>query len=68
MTVPEKKWLTIQESLDLIRQGIIDETTVTVWPDRATREAMRKDLEEFQEKRRAERERPAKPKRTRRPA
>jgi hypothetical protein len=67
MTVPEKKWLTIQESLDLIRQGIIDETTVTVWPDRATREAMRKDLEEFRASRAARQEAP-RPKRRKRPA
>jgi hypothetical protein len=49
--MPGKRWPTIEETLQGAREGIIDDTTATTWPDAATVEAMRADLEQFRAKR-----------------
>jgi hypothetical protein len=61
------RWPTIQEILDHAREGILDETTATVWPDAETIEAMRKDLEQFRASRAAQQE-AQRPRRRKHPA
>jgi hypothetical protein len=65
--MPEKRWPTVQEILDRVQQGIIDETTALVRPTSEDLAAMRKDLEEFRASRAARQEAP-RPKRRKRPA
>ena len=51
--MPEKRWPTIQEKLDQVAQGIIDETSITVPPYGDAMEQIRADLEAFKAQRRA---------------
>ena len=52
--MPAERWPSIEEALRTAREGVIDDTKVASWPDAATVEAMREDLERFRAKRLAE--------------
>jgi hypothetical protein len=66
--MPNLRWTSIEDTIRLTREGVVDDTKVTVWPDAETVEAMRQDLEQFRAARRAEAETvAAKRKRARRP-
>jgi hypothetical protein len=64
----DKRWHTIEETLRGAREGLINDTKVTIWPSREMVEAMRADLEQFRAKRAAAGEQPTVSKRKRKPA
>jgi hypothetical protein len=62
------RWPTIDEVVERARQGIIDESYMTIRPDHGALEVMRADVEQFHAKRRAAGEQPQRPARRRKPA
>jgi hypothetical protein len=52
--MPAKRWPTIEEGLRAVREGILDDSKVSSWPDPETVEAMREDLERFRAERQAD--------------
>jgi hypothetical protein len=51
--MPAKPWPTIQEKLDQVARGVVDESSITVPPYGEALEQIRADLEAFQAQRRA---------------
>ncbi|HLH25919.1 MAG TPA: hypothetical protein VK066_25655 [Chloroflexota bacterium] len=63
----DRRWPTVQEILDQARHGVLDETTGLVRPDPEARAAFRAEIAALKA-RRAARQKPPEPSRTRRPA
>ena len=63
-----KHWPSIEETIRLAREGIIDDSILRARPDAETMKAIAADLEQFEAKYRAEQEAARQRKRARRPA
>jgi hypothetical protein len=60
-------WRSIEETIRLAREGIIDDSILRARPDAETMKAIEADLEQFEAKYRAEREATRRKKRARHP-